>query len=304
MSSSTFQELLARFRYSRTLSDDQLTKSACILGYIPKNNENEVTNENRAIIHISRLPLNTKEITGYEKVSNVQINDCYYWGDTLLTNSSTESNCKVTLLYPASMKHLNKYDQQHNYVTVIETPEMYENIVKPYINFNINEGSINWVYNILSGETEKERVRFQSSDFMILPDMKWSDESDLKSMYLLLLFKDKTLKCIRDLNKPEHLKLLKNIKSDIEKEVLKRYGNLPLNKVKLYFHYQPSYYQLHLHIVHCDNELNYKSMLLGKDCHFLDTVIDNLEMSMSYYQKCKMVYCLNDDSELFRRLNK
>ncbi|OBA28601.1 HIT-like protein [Hanseniaspora valbyensis NRRL Y-1626] len=165
-------------------------------------------------------------------------------------------------------------------------------------------GSLNWVFNIFDGLKEQDRIRFQNTDFLVSPDMKWTDETDLKSMYMLLLFKDTRLKTIRDLKSSDDLKLLKDVKNDIETKLLKQYGNLPLNKVKLFFHYQPSYYQLHLHIVHCDNELNYKSMLLGKDCHFLDTVIDNLEMNLDYYQKCKMVYCLNDNSELYKRFQK
>ncbi|XBW36121.1 hypothetical protein QEN19_001697 [Hanseniaspora menglaensis] len=296
------QILLKRFVYSRTLSDDQLAKSVCLLGHIPANDEAVITDTNRAIIHISRLPIDPTDISGYRSVKNAQINDCYHWGETFLATTTGDRDCKVTLLYPASKKHLNKYDKQHNYVTIIETPEMYQSIVKPYIDFNISEGSINWVYNILSGQKEQEQVKYQNSNFLAIPDMKWTDQSDLKSMYILLLFKDTRLKSIRDLHTCADLDLLKSIKVDVQKHVLKQYGDLPLNKVKLYFHYQPSYYQLHIHIVHCDNEVNYKSMLLGKDCHFIDTVIDNLEMNIDYYKKCKLVYCLNDDSELYKRI--
>lgn len=299
---SQLEQLLSQFKYIKTLNQDEVSKSLSLYGFIPLNGEDEVTKENRAILHINKQNVAASDILTYTNFKNTKDNDCYHWGEGSLKTKDEASDYKFNLIYPASDKHLSKYDQEVKYCQVIETPEIYQKTVKPYIDYNIEEGSIQWVYNIIQGKTEQEFVRFNEPDFMVLPDMKWTDETDLKNMYLLLLFKDSKFKSIRDFNCEEHLTMLKNVKKFVEHEILKKYGNTSIDKVKLYFHYQPSYYQLHLHIVHADNEINYKSMLLGKDCHFLDTVINNMEMAIDYYQRCNLVYYLSDSSELYKRI--
>jgi len=301
---SQLEELLSKFKYIRTLNQDEVNKSLSLYGFISLNGEDTVSKENRAILHINKQNLTASDILSYNNFKNTKDNDCYHWGEGSLKTKDNASDYKFNLIYPATDKHLSKYEYQNKNFQVIETPEIYKNVVKPYIDYNINEGSIQWVYNIIQGKTEQEFVRFNEPGFLVLHDMKWTDETDIKNMYLLLLFKDSKFKSIRDFNSEDHLLMLKNVRKYVEFEILKKYGNTSIEKVKLYFHYQPSYYQLHLHIVHADNEINYKSMLLGKDCHFLDTVINNMEIAIDYYQRCNMVYYLTDSSELYRRIKK
>ncbi|KAL6934144.1 hypothetical protein ACO0OL_002681 [Hanseniaspora opuntiae] len=300
---SQLEQLLSKFKYIKTLQEDEVSKTSTIFGYIPLNGEKEVSKDNRALLHINNQILSADKILEFINIRNTKDNDCYHWGEGSLKIKDDVSPYKLNLIYPASDKHLSKYDYKNRNFQVIETPELYRNVVKPYIDHNIKEGSIQWVYNIIQGKTEQDSIRFDEPDFLVLPDMKWTDETDLKNMYLLLLFKDYKFTSIREFCTEEHLTMLKNVKTFVEKKILAKYGNTSIDKVKMYFHYQPSYYQLHLHIVHADNEVNYKSMLLGKDCHFLDTVINNMEMMIDYYQKCNMVYYLTDTSELYKRLN-
>lgn len=73
--------------------------------------------------------------------------------------------------------------------------------------------SLQWVYNILEGRAEAERVIYNDPDplkgFVLLPDMKW-DQSDVKSLYMLAIVRRKGLTCMRELSY-EHLPLLKNV---------------------------------------------------------------------------------------------
>lgn len=70
-----------------------------------------------------------------------------------------------------------------------------------------------WVYNVLDGKAESERVVYNDPDplsgFMLLPDMKW-DCSDLQNLYILAVVHRRDLFSLRDLT-ADHLPLLKNI---------------------------------------------------------------------------------------------
>lgn len=75
-----------------------------------------------------------------------------------------------------------------------------------------------------------------------MKDLKWDDE--LSTLYLIAITRKK-IKSIRDLNE-SHLPLLKNIKEAGTKAIFDKYG-IPKTQLRIYFHYQPSYYHLHVH---------------------------------------------------------
>lgn len=70
-----------------------------------------------------------------------------------------------------------------------------------------------WVYNILDGKVEQDRVVFQDPDpetgFVLLPDFKW-DQKDLQNLYLLAICRKRNILSLRELG-TDHLPLLKNI---------------------------------------------------------------------------------------------
>jgi m7GpppX diphosphatase len=59
---------------------------------------------------------------------------------------------------------------------VHETPEMYQNLVLPFIH-SLPLSRLQWVYNILDKKKEVDRLFFDDPDpqngFMMHPDMKW-----------------------------------------------------------------------------------------------------------------------------------
>lgn len=153
---------------------------------------------------------------------------------------------------------------------VHETPELYERIVKPYIaSFPTDRtqwlvSSSSWlakyeqrtlhrVDNIFSGHSEQSKILFSSSQFIILPDMKW-DLATLSSLYLLAIARDQPLAgdegkfrrvhSMRDLRRGD-VWWLKSIRKEAGRIVKERWG-LDENRVRCYIHYQPSYCQSYL----------------------------------------------------------
>lgn len=81
---------------------------------------------------------------------------------------------KITLIYPATDMHVRKYSQQ-NLRMVTETPEVWREFVRPYVDGKRVGGRLNWVWNILDYRAERERVIVEDGDeregFVLLPDL-------------------------------------------------------------------------------------------------------------------------------------
>lgn len=71
-----------------------------------------------------------------------------------------------------------------------------------------------WVYNILEGKTEQDRIIYdnksESEGFVLLPDLKW-DGLTKETLYLLAIVRQRGIKSLRDLDET-HLPLLKRIR--------------------------------------------------------------------------------------------
>lgn len=161
------------------------------------------------------------------------------------------------------------------FCVVNETPEMYHEHFKLLI--KQNEIPVKWIHNILNDEAEIENVLLKSNDFYLTKDMKWNGNPE--NLYLLVIFKDETLYSIRSLSS-EHITMLENTKKIVIDFCKKNY-NISEDKLKLYFHYHPSYWHLHLHIEITDSKI-------GKDSTFyaetLNDVLYNLKLTSDYYK--------------------
>lgn len=210
-----------------------------------------------------------------------------------LCPSAPYNGMKSTLIYPATEKHLRKYTSQTCYI-VNESPDDYEHNVLPYI--QSSSFSRQWVYNILDKKSEVERIIFEDPDmktgFILVPDMKW-DEKQLEDLYAVALVQDRSLHSIRSLT-AEHIALLENIQKKGLEAIEKRYG-VKSCSVRVYFHYAPSYYHLHVHFTH----VNYDSpgTVVGK-AHLLNDVIDSLRLMSDFYQRRTLTCILREHDEL------
>lgn len=84
----------------------------------------------------------------------------------------------------------------------------------------------------------------------------------------------------------------------LQKAISKKY-NVSAEYLRIYIHYQPSYYHFHIHFS------SVKKLFPGTNlekAHLLDTVIRNIEMCSSYYQQATLTYILKQNDPLFEKL--
>lgn len=77
-----------------------------------------------------------------------------------------------------------------------------------------------------------------------MKDLKWDGKS-LEDLYYQAIVVRRDLKSVRDLTEKE-LPLLENILNKSIKAITEKHS-LPVTRLKAYFHYQPTYYHLHVH---------------------------------------------------------
>lgn len=76
--------------------------------------------------------------------------------------------------------------------------------------------------------------------------------------------------------------------------IVQRYG-LPTNKLRVYVHYQPSYYHLHVHF----NALSYEVPGSSVErAHLLQDIIQNLKSDPQYYKTRTLLFPMRTDDEL------
>lgn len=156
-----------------------------------------------------------------------------------------------------------------------------------------------WVYNILNHQQEADRIVFEDphkdNGFVLLPDLKW-DGKTVETLYLIAIVHRHSLKSIRSLTN-EHLPLLYNIRDKGIATITKRYG-IPRSQLRIYFHYQPSFYHLHVHFTF----LKYDAPgIFCEKSHLLDTVISNIELLPDYYQRATLSFVLKENDAAFEQ---
>ncbi|KAK9837321.1 hypothetical protein WJX81_006094 [Elliptochloris bilobata] len=199
------------------------------------------------------------------------------------------------IIYPATEKHISKHTAQ-TYKMAQEDPELYAAATLPFINA-IPAQRLAWVYNILEKRAEVDRLIFEDPDeetgFMLHPDLKW-DQSQAQSLYCIALCVRRDLRCLRDLN-ASHLPLLHNIRSKCHQAVLDRYG-VGSHHLRLFIHYPPSYYHLHVHVAHVQLDGG-AGMAAGK-AHLLDDVIDSITLLPDYYARRTLSFTIGSRDPL------
>ncbi|KAI5638260.1 scavenger mRNA decapping enzyme c-term binding domain-containing protein [Phthorimaea operculella] len=201
---------------------------------------------------------------------------------------------KTTIIFPATEKHIAKFAQQEVHI-VRETPELYQKLTLPHL--EKEQFNLQWVYNILEGKSEQDRIVYDNKcdkeGFVLLPDLKW-DGLTKETLYLLAIIRQRGLKSLRDLNET-HLPLLKRVRDEGKKAILEKY-NVPGSQLRIYLHYQPSFYHLHIHFTYLRHEA---PGIYAEKSHLLDTVIDNIEMMNQYYQKATLPFTIREMDNLF-----
>lgn len=292
---------LAKFKLTRILQNNTLRKTIALLGTFPEMSVDDV-----AVLLLEKQAFKERDVqTELDETSeNVPrifsdslqvcmefINNIY--GSFQCVPSSELNNIKTTVVYPATEKHIEKYSISQKYL-ISETPALYQTLTLPYL--TDSHFSLDWVYNILEHRQETDRIIYEDSDpekgFVLVPDLKW-DGKTLETLYLLAIVHKHDIKSLRDLDHT-HLPLLHNLRDGIADAVEERYG-LCASQLRMYFHYQPSFYHLHLHINPVRGDA---PGIWCEKSHMLDTVISNIELMPDYYQRVTLPFVLFEGSEL------
>lgn len=85
--------------------------------------------------------------------------------------------------------------------------------------------------------------------------------------------------------------------SSLQEAIAKRFS-VPGSRLRIYLHYLPSYYHLHVHFTALGYDAPGSSV---ERAHLLADVIDNLAMDSAYYQKRALTVALRADDLLLKR---
>ena len=251
-------------------------------------------------------------------VTNLGANDVYHWfmagagiaPENAETRASGEpfADMKINLIYPCTETHIKKYSRQGvRFVT--ETPEIYRDAVRPYMQSKREAGRLNWVYNIIEGRKEVEDVIYRTElgaagdeGFLLLPDLNW-DRTTLDALHLLALVERRDIWSLRDLRK-KHIPWLEHMRDKLLVATVGAYPELEADQLKLYVHYQPTYYHFHIHIVNVAHEGG-PTQATGKAVG-LEGIIETLkamaggdEVGMD---SVAMSYTVGEESELWNKV--
>jgi m7GpppX diphosphatase len=136
-----------------------------------------------------------------------------------------------------------------------------------------------WIYNIIEGTSEQDAILYRDELCIIIPTYMW-DGKNADKLHILCMPTDVSLRCIRSLNS-SHILLLEHMKRKTV-EIIKNKFNLDEHYLKMFFHYEPSTYHLHIHFV---NLLCHDSRSSVEYSHELHSVIFNLSICDDYYQR-------------------
>lgn len=129
--------------------------------------------------------------------------------------------------------------------------------------------------------------------FVLVPDLKW-DGLTKETLYLLAIVRRRGIKSLRDLD-GSHLPLLKRVRDEGKKKIFEKY-NVPASQLRVYLHYQPSFYHLHVHFTYLRHEA---PGIYAEKSHLLDTVINNIEMKPDYYQQATLPFTIREMDNIF-----
>jgi m7GpppX diphosphatase len=287
------ESLIPKFHFTRVLKSETNSKAVALLGQIECQD---------AILSLEKCHFNMTSLdtilTQISDLSTDATNDIYQWGvGTLISSLPEYPDVKASLIYPATQTHIMKYDSQKFHV-VQETPEIYKNVVVPYIETMVGD-RLQWVRNILYEGTEAERVAYREEGddgFVVLPDMKW-DGINIEQLYLVLIVNRKDIRSLRDLNN-SHSDYLQRLLQKIRAVVPQKYG-IDGDQLRLFVHYQPSYYHFHIHVVNVEHPGLGDSTAVGKAI-LLEEVIEQLNwLGEEGFEKKTITYVLGENHKLW-----
>jgi m7GpppX diphosphatase len=217
-------------------------------------------------INYKFIPSKVTSFDGIIKVKQTMENDIYEKYEATTEISGELIVCKDV----TQMKQRVKKVVQEDYETYLQTLEKRDH--KKDI----------WIYNIIDGISEQEYILYRDDKCIVFINYFW-DGKDIDKLQLLCMPIDRKLRCIRSLD-TSHVSLLEHMKL-VTLQVIREKYDLEEEYIRMYFHYEPSTYHLHIHFVNTASNQLHSSVEYS---HELNSVIFNLKMNSYYYRIAKL----------------
>ena len=186
---------------------------------------------------------------------------------------------------------------KNDIIIIKETKLDYQNIILPYIN-SILYDNTKWINNIINDIhpiiNYNNNILYKNTKFVIVKDIVWQDDN-YKNFYILAIPIKKILS-IRELT-IDDIPLLFEMERIIY-DISKQYG-INKNNLYLFFHYQPSYYQLHLHACIINNQFLQNKY---KRHYFLDDIINLLLLKDLKIKDLTLTYEISTNNIIYSLL--
>ena len=194
----------------------------------------------------------------------------------------------VNVIMQADAAEIQKWTIQKQ-VEHRETPAMYSAVTHAIA--ESKQPKNDWVQKILIGERESDKVITQNEDWMLVYDAKWraEDHGNASKMHCLALVKQSALWSVRDL-RGEHVPMLRALQTMIASTVEREFALRP-TQYRVYFHYWPNFWWLHVHVV----ALTAPSFTGGGV--LLEDAVQWLEMDAGYFAKAALTVRVSEGSE-------
>ena len=168
-------------------------------------------------------------------LTDEQFNTEYFWNFKI-------DNKEINVVCQKNDDTLFYENKKNNYIIVHEKPEIYKKHILPYIN-NLFELNTKWIFNIINGKTEQDKILLKESNYLIVKDIHWESES--KDHFYILAIPFEEIKTIRDLRK-KHIPLLEDMKSKCL--LIAKDNNLNINQLYFFFHFYDNS-KIHIYII-------------------------------------------------------
>jgi m7GpppX diphosphatase len=276
---------LAGFEITRVLRDDAWGRQHVLLGSFPKPDTDE---RSRAIVILKQKHFSPEGITAVLSALSandilqltMENNEYKYYETGSVGGSGTLG---VEVINPCTWWHVAKYSTKQ-VVLIEESPSDFTDITAPYIDA-LPPKKLQWLFDILDGTKEADRVLVADPDaqagFVLVMHPTMQQQDDHRSAFYLAICHSRGIRSLRDLNS-SHLPLLKNIRDKGYAAIEQRHG-LTRVDLKVFFHYQPSFFHLHVHFRALGRAAN-PSDVGGRE-YLLEEVIDNISIASNYYMQ-------------------
>nr|XP_033327638.1 m7GpppX diphosphatase [Megalopta genalis] len=283
---------LSNFEVKQILQNNTLRKQICIEGTFKDREGSSVILFEKSEFSDDPACLKKQLFNKDTAVRKLYSNDVY--GNYECFALKECNDLKLMLIHPATQKHIDKFKRKQLFI-IDETYELYKKVTLPHI--ESSNLSLQWVYNIMEHKAEQDKIVYEDKDektgFILVNDLKWSGHRNTLKLIALPFQK---IKSIRELN-ASHLPLLKNIRDAGIETISKKY-NISASQLRIYLHYQPSYYYLHVHFAYLMFET---PGIYVEKAHLLSMVITNLELVPDYYTKAVLSFVVAATDPLYTK---